>query len=151
MNGVLPRIARIVLVTLALSGAGAAAGVVISVGPIVVISLVLSGIAGMRDTMEVWPPMAAAGASLGAVLGPSLAWLLLRRVPLGVAILQCTLGGLVGLVVGVVLLDFYDRTHGAEMFEIMAALTGTVCAAVRLRLRNPPRASSLPRPAAPDT
>ena len=149
MTGNLPRVARIVLVTLALSGAGAAAGAVLGVAPVAVISLVLGGVEGMRNTVEVWPFLAAIGGAIGAVLGPSLAWLLLRHVPLGRAILQCTLGGLMGFIVGVVLPD--HRDYNMEIQPIMMAVIGAVCAAVRLRLRHPRRASSLPSTGAPES
>ena len=148
MNGTSARVARIALVTLALSGAGAAAGAVLSVAANAGLTLVFGGISRLRDTVEFWPKMAAIGGVIGTVLGPSLAWLLLRRVPIGRAVLQCMLGALVGGVVGALLPNPTD--HDMDWQPIETAVIGTVYAAVRLRLRRSHSASSLPRAMAPD-
>jgi len=76
---------------------------------------------------------AAAGAALGAVLAPLTSWVFLRRVPLGKALLQTTVGTTVGAAVGLAL----DSAGLTYRFNIPASLVGAIvgflAAATRLR------------------
>ena len=77
---------------------------------------------------------AGSGAALGAVLAPITAWAFLRRVPLGKALLQVTIGTTIGTVIGLLL----DRAGVASMAlfptGLVGALVGFLAAAIRLRI-----------------
>ncbi|HEX9940295.1 MAG TPA: hypothetical protein VGB15_24385 [Longimicrobium sp.] len=77
------------------------------------------------------------GAALGGVLLPAACWLLLRRVPLGLAFIGTVLGTVVGGVLGWVLGHDVDMILG----PIAGALAGFLFATIFLRLRF-----SAPRP-----
>lgn len=87
---------RVAAVTLALGVAGAIFGAVASA---VACMIWLWSLAQHVDA-EALAVAAAVGGVCGAVLGPAGAWLLLRRVPLGVAVLGTTFGAIVGGALG---------------------------------------------------
>ena len=78
---------------------------------------------------------AACGAGVGAVLGPIAAWLLMRHVPLGLAIGGTALGTLAGAFAGLVL------SHGALFPALVHAVIGFAVAAVVLRILASRRAA----------
>ena len=88
---------------------------------------------------------AGAGAALGAVLAPLTSWVFLRRVPLGKALLQTTVGTTVGAAVGLAL----DSAGLTYRFNIPASLVGAIvgflAAATRLRFapRTPTRTAGM--------
>ena len=71
------------------------------------------------------------GGALGAVLGPAAAWLLLRRVPVGRAVLGTTAGAFAGGLVSAAL----------QIHAVLGAVVGFTAAALILRGRAgaPPR------------
>lgn len=75
---------------------------------------------------------ASSGAVLGAVLGPAIAWGLLRRVPLGAAVSGVALGSLGGALLG---LGVQAAVPGFGYSWLWGALAGVSLAALRLRWR----------------
>ena len=137
---------RIVLVTAGLLAAGAAFGALAGVVAIVV-GLVLTDGPGslLRDGFfpAVLGFVALAGALCGGVLFPAAAWLLMRRVPLGLAVAGTVAGTALGGVIGWVL---SDMSHGPVWPALLGAVLGFAAACVRLRLRY---AHGAPRPVGP--
>lgn len=84
---------------------------------------------------------AAAGAGLGSILAPLTSWVFLRRVPLGKALLQTTVGTTVGTAIGLILdsAGLMLTTHIPA--GLVGAIVGFLAAAIRLRLatRTPAR------------
>ena len=124
------RLERIVVVTLGLMGAGAIVGAVAG-GVALAFSLLITqpgiSVAGFVFGAYV-------GAQLGAITAPILAWMLLRRVPLGRMFLGCSTGTAVGGVVG-----WVTTTAGAAVLNGLAgAVIGCIAAAVALRYRTLP-------------
>jgi len=70
------------------------------------------------------------GAACGSVLGPLAAWLLMRHVPLGVAIGGTMLGALAGGVAALLL-------DGPVLWYLVLPLVGFFLAALAIRLRVP--------------
>ena len=96
------RATRIVVVTAGLSVAGAVLGVIAATLALTVI--VVTTAAATRSGSTITPDMllvaAGDGAAFGLVLGPLTAWIALRRVPLGWAMLSSTAGTTVGAIAG---------------------------------------------------
>ena len=84
---------------------------------------------------------AAAGAGLGAVLAPLTSWVFLRRVTLGTALLQTTLGTTVGAAIGLALDGAGLTPKSLVPASLVGAIAGFLAAAVRLRFsrRTPSR------------
>ena len=82
-----------------------------------------------------------AGAVIGAVTGPPLAWLLLRRVPIGKALLHTGVGSVIGGLLGGVLAFTGIAGRNAFPWFFATVFTGYVGAALRLWLisRRTPR------------
>lgn len=76
---------------------------------------------------------AAAGAGLGAVLAPLTAWVFLRRVPLGKALLQTTVGTTVGAAIGLGLDSAGIMLKTGVPAGVVGAIVGFLAAAIRLR------------------
>lgn len=122
------RLARIIVVTLGLVGAGAGFGAAAAVLGLGAVTAVLSLVGGRGDNLffrEAFVVAAETGAALGAVLGPAAGWLVLRSVPLGRAVAWTTLGTAVGAAAGSPL------PHGA----LLGAATGFGGACLWLRHR----------------
>jgi hypothetical protein len=77
------------------------------------------------------------GALLGALTGPPVAWVFLRRVPVGWAALGTAVGALVGGVAGDLLLAalFWGEPSPIRFGWLWCALTGVLLAAMVLRRR----------------
>lgn len=120
------RARRILAVTAGLVAFGAVAGAVagalvallaiaVSLGPLEALDLDLIGFG------------ATLGAPLGAVLLPAAGWLLMRRVPLGRAMLWTTLGtiggGLVGWFTPFLIDEFYRTLVGGFLGFVIAVIT----------------------------
>jgi hypothetical protein len=84
---------------------------------------------------------AGAGAGLGAVLAPLTSWVFLRRVPLGMALLQTTVGTTAGAVIGLGLDSAGLLLRTNVPAGLVGAIAGFLAAAVRLRFaaRTPTR------------
>jgi len=123
-------IKRIAAVTGGLVVAGAVAGGIASALAVAGVGLVSRGSMGVYhdpDTVVIGGIM---GAMAGAVLGPLAAWLLMRHVPLGVAIGGTMLGTLAGGIVALLM----------EQHFIALPLAGFAIAALAIRLVVPRRA-----------
>ena len=114
---------RIVGVTAGLSLAGALAGAGVGVS----MTLVTGGFFGPASVAQVLLSAAAVGAACGAVLFPVGAWTLMRRVPLGRALLWTLIPSTIGAAVG---LAFIGMTAPVG---VLGATVGFAAAALRLR------------------
>ena len=142
------RVTRVVLVTAALGATGALVGAVCSVVAVAVIAGIEGGIRSLTSH-ELFGLLSTAG-SFGAVVGlvgaPALGWILLRRVPLGRAILFTALGTVVGAVGGELLHPLDPYAH-AVPGVLLGAFLGFIGAGVLARLRVPrPLATSATEP-----
>ena len=119
---------RIADVTASLALVGAVIGGVVGAALIAVRELfTVSDVVG-------WEVLGAlAGAALGAILAPTTAWLFLRRVALGRAIAETTIGTTVGAALGMAIETFVLKRPTAQ-FGLIGALLGFFAAAVRLRI-----------------
>jgi hypothetical protein len=88
---------RIAVVTAGLAGAGMVVGGVLGGGLGLAAMLLFGGVGGLEEFPEYVLAAALSGALAGAVLGPLAAWLLMRHVPLGLAIGGTALGTLAGV------------------------------------------------------
>jgi hypothetical protein len=119
---------RIAAVTAGLAIAGALVGAIC--GAVMMLAFILIEESGMlRDLLPLLAWGAMVGAALGAVLGPLSAWLLMRHVPIGLALAGTALGTLVGAVIGI----FVSGLDGALMF----GLGGFAVAALVLWMKTP--------------
>ena len=116
--------ARIALVTLGLIAAGALLGALAGVAAISLGFVSTTGIT--RSDADILLFVAEIGAVLGAALGPAVAWLLLRHVPLGRALAGTTLGAVLG--------GAATWIAQAPFFPLWGALGGFLLAAVLLRV-----------------
>jgi hypothetical protein len=84
---------------------------------------------------------AGVGALIGALTGPPLAWLLLRRVPIGKALLHTGVGSVIGGLLGGVITFTGIAGRNAFAWFFAAVFAGYVGAALRLWLisRRAPR------------
>jgi hypothetical protein len=117
---------RIAIITLGLAAAGFIAGGIVGV---VMMACWMAPI-DLHELMEkpgilLWGGVF--GGMVGAVLGPAGAWLLMRSVPLGLAVGGTALGAILGAVAGLVTAGFGGSFYGAFL--------GFGAAAVLLRVR----------------
>lgn len=122
--------ARIVGVTAALLAGGALFGAIAAVLALVLASALTDGLAWGTEPIAL-AFAAVAGAALGAPLFPAAGWLLLRRVPLGVALV----GSMAGTVLGGVAAWVLTRGNDPMSTPILGAIIGFACAAIVMRLR----------------
>ena len=119
------RTSRIVLVTIGLVGAGIAFGALAGGTAFALVVVLTTG----RISTALFEIGAVFGAPLGAITAPVLAWLLLRRVPLGRMFLVCSVGTALGGVVG----WFATAAGGDSLLNpIAGAFIGCVVAAIAL-------------------
>ena len=90
---------RIFAVTMGLVLAGATFGAIAGIVAFPLAILLTEGFLGPAD-IEIVGSAGSLGAIIGSVASPIAAWLLLRRVPLGRAVLWSTVGAVVGGVIG---------------------------------------------------
>lgn len=129
---------RIVGVTALLAGLGAFLGAACgaaTVGGLLVIrdgpSVLLDGV-----TWSLLIVPTGFGAVTGALIGPAIAWTLLRHVPLGRAMLWTALGTIVAAAIGELVLPFNPYTRGVPAV-IFGGIAGFVIAAIAVRIRTP--------------
>ena len=121
------RIVRIVVVTLALMAAGLAFGALAGGLAFTTVGILAGGGIAV-DAFEIG---AIFGAPLGAITAPVLAWLLLRRVPLGRMFLVCSTGTTIGGIVG----WFSSGSADIMLTPLLGAFAGCLIAALGLHLR----------------
>lgn len=128
------RITRIGLVTASLSATGGIVGALCAASAVTIIAIAAQGVGAFtHGAIGIVGMSAAAGAVAGTIAAPLLAWGLLRRVPLGRAILATAVGTVVGAVAGEWLRPFnpYVRTLPGV---ITGAFVGFLFAGVALHL-----------------
>jgi hypothetical protein len=128
------RIKRIAVVTAGLMVAGGVFGTIAGMIVLIAWALVddrplIYSFGGLRMTVEI---AMAFGGGLGAVLGPIAAWLLMRHVPLGLAVGGTTLGTLAGGGIALVV-------TGDPVIAMLYGMAGFAVSAIGLRLRVPRR------------
>jgi len=135
------RVGRAVTITLGIAVVGATIGGVM--GAVLMaawqsLSRIIFFAGGARVVIA---PGAAAGALLGAVLAPITAWLFLRRVALGKAILHTTVGTTAGAAIGLVVDGVLAAPRMFVPASLAGAIAGFLAAAIRLRFakRTPAR------------
>jgi hypothetical protein len=135
---------RIVLVTLGLAVAGLVAGAAVGV---VMMACWMAPV-GLRELMRN-PSMlvygGVFGGMVGAVLGPAGAWLLMRTVPLGLAVGGTALGTILGAVAGLVTAGFAGSFYGAFLGFGAAAVLLRVRSSRRRALASPADAPAIAR------
>ena len=119
------RLSRIVVVTIGLVCAGIVSGALAGGTAFALVVVLADG----RISTELFEIGAIFGAPLGAIVAPLLAWLLLRRVPLGRMFLVCSVGTAIGGVVG-----WFATGAGGDIIlnPIGGAFIGCVVAAIAL-------------------
>jgi hypothetical protein len=119
---------RVLGVTAGLAAASAVAGAFVA-NTVLAVALLLSNgpLAVFRDPF-VYAIGGAVGAACGFFCGPLAAWTLLRKVPLGRAILEPSIAAAIGGGIGLLLID----TRGIWA-PIGGAVAGLLLAAIRLR------------------
>ena len=132
------RAGRILAVTAVLAVAGAVTGAICGLLALatVVVTRRLWMIFGYYPHAPIWTigvGAAAAGAVLGAILGPLLAWSILRHVPLGRVILWAGVGTVLGSFAGWALMPTLPFAGFPAIFG--GGLLGMVTAGVGLRRR----------------
>jgi len=128
------RIRRIAAVTAGLMVAGGVFGTIAGVIVLIAWALMLGEplIVTLGDLGSVLQLAMVFGGVLGAVLGPIAAWLLMRHVPLGLAVGGTTLGTLAGGGVALV-------ATGDPVLAMLYGMGGFGVSAIGLRLRVPRR------------
>lgn len=119
-------VGRVAAVTGLLMLFGAVAGAGVSFVILSGMALVLSDLSLFG--LSVIGIAASIGAASGAVLGPAIAWLFLRTIPLGRAILHTSVGAAIGAALALAV------PRGGFLFVLGAATAGALLAALRLRL-----------------
>lgn len=131
------RATRILLVTVGLAVAGTVLGALAGALSLAIIGatvgLASKAVVGINTDMLV--VAAGDGAVFGLILGPLTAWLALRRVPLGVAMLTATAASTVGAILGASL----------PFGPVLGAVAGFILTAIWLR----GHASTAPSDSAP--
>jgi hypothetical protein len=123
---------RIVLVNAGLLVAGALFGALAGMAALAVAVALTEGLRDALDP-EVLVFGAFVGALFGGVLFPSAMWLLLRRVPLGLAVLGTVAGTVAGGVLGWVLP--FPALGNEVARGLWGGVLGFACACLLLRLR----------------
>lgn len=121
---------KIALVTAGLLAAGAVFGALAGMVGVAVAIALTDGLSYALDPLALGFA-AMAGAFLGGILFPAAAWLLMRRVPLGLAVAGTLLGTVAGGVLGWVVADAADPIG----ISVAAAMGGFAVSCVGLRLR----------------
>lgn len=125
------RLGRVAVVTLSIATIGAIIGGALGAALLAVWGLRL-GVRG-TDFLASAGFGASVGAGLGAVLAPLTAFAFLRRVPLGRALAQTSLGTTAGAAVGLLVGSVSASTIMSLPAGLAGALVGFVASAIRLR------------------
>jgi hypothetical protein len=114
------------VVTLALLAAGAAFGALAGVVTLAIAALVNGEFRALAD-IGAFGLAAYLGAILGAPLFPIVGWLLLRRVPLGHAVLGSVVGTVLGGIIGWMTRAGGDEVNGAVFVGAAGFLLAALC------------------------
>jgi hypothetical protein len=126
------RTLRIFAVTAGLLAAGAVAGALAAVAALTIALAATGDAVGLSHTDgEMLSIVALIGGLFGGVLLPATAWIFLRRVPLGLALLGTLVGTIAGGSLGWIVQIGGDPIQGG----LTGAFLGFACAALLLRLR----------------
>ena len=125
---------RVATITLSIAAIGAVIGGALGAALLAVWALRL-GISG-REFLTGAGTGAGVGAALGAVLAPITAWAFLRRVPLGRALAQTSIGTTLGAAVGLVVGTFALATPTTSLVGLAGELLGFLVAAIQLRFET---------------
>jgi hypothetical protein len=125
------RLGRVAVVTLSIATIGAIIGGALGAALLAIWGLRL-GVRG-TDFLASAGFGAAVGAGLGAVLAPLTAFAFLRRVPLGRALAQTSLGTTAGAAVGLLVGSVSASSIMSLPAGLAGALVGFVASAIRLR------------------
>lgn len=128
---------RILVVTAGLSAIGSACGIVLGSIAFWVELWRLPGTSAPEELPKLALLGAAGGALFGAVLAPIVAWIFLRRVSIGRAIAETSIGVLAGIAVGGLL---------QPQLTIVYALGGFVASGARLWAMVPEQSAELREP-----
>lgn len=129
---------RVIVVTLALLVAGSLLGGAIGVGLLGVFALVVDGPGGFPYAWEAFALSGVVGATLGALIGPALAWTALRDVPLWRVFAETATGAVIGGAAG------FLGSGLNPLVAVGTATLGGLGAALRLRSRTRPVPRGLP-------
>jgi hypothetical protein len=121
---------RVVVITFGLIVAGAVFGGIAGCLAFAIGFSISDGLGEMD--LRILPVPAFLGGVLGAVTLPIGAWVLMRRVPLGLVVLGCVLGTVIGAVVAWVTPIGHDRL----LNTVIGGFAGFLSAAVLLSLRS---------------
>ena len=125
--------AKVILVTLGLMAAGAVFGALAGILAIIVAAAVTEGMPSVFD-LEVLAFVGFVGAFFGGVLFPLAMWLVMRTVPLGLAVLGTVVGTALGGMAGWLLADAHGNPIGTAVWS---AVAGFAVACVALRMGVP--------------
>jgi len=120
---------RVVAVTIGLIFAGAVTGALVAILTVTAVVYATGGPGEAGPMSTVLRLVGTVGALLGAPLAPAVAWLLLRRVPIGRAFTGLALGGILGCLVGWLL----PNPFASFVQPIVAGALGFCIAGVILR------------------
>jgi hypothetical protein len=128
---------RVVAVTAGLALTGALAGALCATVAVTVIVFIetKSAFIFSADFFRLVGMVAAVGAAMGIVAAPALAWGLLRRVPLGRAILVTCVGTIIGVVLGEMLFPL-NPYRNVIPGAILGGWSGFLLAGVALRVHS---------------
>jgi hypothetical protein len=133
------RLLRILKVTAALAGIGAVVGGLVGV--------VIAVLIGVSQGNFAWAYLASVfacmiGAVAGVILGPTAAWLLMRRVTIWKAVVGTAVGAALGFFGGLLFLVLYHRSDG--LWPFYGSVLGFLLAALTLRLTSHSSAETVP-------
>jgi hypothetical protein len=125
--------AKVFLVTVGLMAAGAVFGAIAGILALIIASALTESVSAVMDG-EVLAIVGVVGAFFGGVLFPLAMWLVLRSVPLGLAVLGTVVGTALGGMAGWVL----SEGHGNPISTaVWSAVAGFAIACVALRVGVP--------------
>ncbi|HEY9225901.1 MAG TPA: hypothetical protein VIP11_04595 [Gemmatimonadaceae bacterium] len=127
------KVFRAISVTLRLAVLGAALGTVAAVLSVILLVAIRIGSGAIADASVILPWIALCGAGAGAVAFPSAAWLLLRRVTLGLALALAGAGIIAGALIGEWLQPFNPYARELPGF-IRGAIVGFGLSTLLLRI-----------------
>ena len=124
---------RLIIVTLGLACSGAILGALAAMASISLLVSLRMGLGAVANASVLLPWIALKGAEAGAVAFPAAAWLLLRRVAVGHALLGAGAAIVVGAIVGELLRPFNPYSQNVPGL-LLGAVSGFALGVSALRL-----------------